>query len=83
MLETKAKKLVEGMNELKAQMSKQIFGLIDIECIDEEEIENLKLMKRCYEIMNDSMEYMVEQAEAMDQMNDKMDKILVLLKKRS
>lgn len=83
MLETKAKKLVEGMNELKAQMSKQIFGLISIECIDEEEIENLKLMKRCYEIMNDSMEYMVEQAEAMDQMNDKMDKILVLLKKRS
>lgn len=83
MLETKAKKLVEGMNELKAQMSKQIFGLIDIECIDEEEIENLKLMKRCYEIMNDSMEYMVEQAEAMDQMNYKMDKILVLLEKRS
>lgn len=76
MLSEKAKKLVEEMNELKAQMSKQIFGLIDIEYIDEEEIENLKLMKKCYELMNDSMEYMVEQAEVMDQMNLKLDLIL-------
>lgn len=83
MLEMKAKKLVEEMNELKAQMSKQFLNLIDIECIDEEEIENLKLMKRCYEIMNDSMEYTVEQAKVMDQMNDKMNKILDLLEKKS
>ena len=83
MLEMKAKKLVEEMNELKAQMNKQFLNLIDIECIDEEEIENLKLMKRCYEIMNDSMEYTVEQAKVMDQMNDKMNKILDLLEKKS
>lgn len=83
MLEMKAKKLVEEMNELKAQMSKQFLNLIDIDTLDEEEIENLKLMKRCYELMNDSMEYMVEQAITMDQMNYKMDKILILLDKQS
>lgn len=83
MLEIKAKKLVEEMNELKAQMSKQFLNLIDIDMLDEEEIENLKLIKRCYDIMNESMEYTVEQAKVMDQMNDKMNKILDLLEKKS
>lgn len=83
MLEIKAKKLVEEMNELKAQMSKQFLNLLDIDMLDEEEIENLKLIKRCYDIMNESMEYTVEQAKVMDQMNDKMNKILDLLEKKS
>ena len=83
MLERKANEIVEEMNEVKSAMSKQFLGLIDIDMLDDESVENLKLLNRCYRLMDSSMEYMVEQAVVMDQMNNKMDVILDLLKKRS
>lgn len=83
MLERKANEIVEEMNEVKSAMSKQLLGLIDIDMLDDESVENLKLLNRCYRLMDSSMEYMVEQAVVMDQMNNKMDMILDLLKKRS
>lgn len=83
MLERKANEIVEEMNEVKSAMSKQLLGLIDIDMLDDESVENLKLLNRCYRLMDSSMEYMVEQAVVMDRMNNKMDMILDLLKKRS
>lgn len=76
MLTKKAERLMEKMNELKAQMGKQFCGLIDIEYIDEDEIENLKLLKKCYELMNDSMEFMLEQARMMDSIDKRLDKLI-------
>lgn len=83
MLERKAKEIVEEMNEVKSAMSKQFLGLIDIDCIDDDSIESLKLLTRCYRIMDSSMEYMVEQANTIDQLNEKLDKVIDLLNKRS
>lgn len=83
MLERKATKIVEEINELKSVMGKQLLGLVDIECIDDEGIESLKLLSRCYKLMDSSMEYMVEQANTIDQLNRKLDKVIDLLNKKS
>lgn len=82
MLERKAKKIVEEMDEVKTCLAKMFAENIDLDCLDEEELQAIKVMSKCYKLMSSSMEYMVEQAIMMDQMNKKMDKILYLMGKK-
>lgn len=37
---------------------------------------NSKLLKKCYELMNDSMEFMLEQARMMDSIDKRLDKLI-------
>lgn len=76
MLEKKARELVEEMDEIMSQLSKQLMGQIDIDCLDDDEIENLKLLKRCYGLMDKSMGFMLEQARMMDSIDKKLDRLI-------
>lgn len=82
MLECKAKKIVEEMNEVKTCLAKLLAENIDLDCLDEEELRAIEVMSKCYKLMSSSMEYMVEQAIMMDRMNEKMDKVLYLIEKK-
>ena len=80
MLEYKAKKIVEEMNELKTCMTKMLAENLDPDYLDEEELRAMEVVSKCYKLLNSSMEDMVEQAEVMDQINAKLDTVLIYLK---
>lgn len=81
MLERKAIELIEEMNEVKNDMRKMFIDLINIEDLDDEEVKNLKLMGKCLGIMTKSMEYMQDEAQVLDSMNEKLDQVIRSLSK--
>lgn len=70
------KKLVDEMKELESQIMKKLIGdgLADItKYIGTEEI---TVILNCYKLWNTSLDLMLKQAEVIDGMNEKLDKLL-------
>ena len=73
MLET-TNKLIEEMDELnKMVMTEVIHGNIDI---DIEDMSEIKFLMKSFKALNLSMRLMKEQAEKLDSMEEKLDKLL-------
>ena len=73
MLET-TNKLIEEMDELKKMvMTEVIHGNIDI---DIEDMSEIKFLMKSFKAINLSMRLMKEQAEKLDSMEEKLDKLL-------
>lgn len=73
MLET-SNKLIEEMDELKKMvMTEVIHGNIDI---DIEDMSEIKFLMKSFKALNLSMRLMKEQAEKLDSMEEKLDKLL-------
>ena len=73
MLET-TNKLIEEMDELKKMvMTEVIHGNIDI---DIEDMSEIKFLMKSFQALNLSMRLMKEQAEKLDSMEEKLDKLL-------
>lgn len=75
-LKEKALALKEEMDELKDSISKMMLDEFGFEELLETEPVQLEMLKRSYRIMGTSMELMVDQAEALDQINEKLDRLL-------
>lgn len=71
MLVTRTRALVEAVEEYTEHM-KSMF-LSDIECMSTEEFENYQFLMK---LMKQSTELVVEQAEALDSINMKLDLLL-------
>ena len=73
MLET-SNKLIEEMDELKKMvMTEVVNGNIDI---DIEDMSEIKFLMKSFKALNLSMRLMKEQAEKLDSMEEKLDKLL-------
>ena len=72
MLTEKTNKIIGEVNELKGFVAKQ-FGSNMFENMDAEE---LFLMKKLFDLVDAAMELSVTQAEVMDDINAKLDKLL-------
>ena len=73
MLET-TNKLIEEMDELKKMvMTEVVNGNIDI---DIEDMSEIKFLMKSFKALNLSMRLMKEQAEKLDSMEEKLDKLL-------
>ena len=73
MLET-TNELIEEMDELKKMvMTEVIHGNIDI---DIEDMSEIKFLMKSFKALNLSMRLMKEQAEKLDSMEEKLDKLL-------
>ena len=73
MLDT-TNKLIEEMDELKKMvMTEVIHGNIDI---DIEDMSEIKFLMKSFKALNLSMRLMKEQAEKLDSMEEKLDKLL-------
>ena len=73
MLET-TNKLIEEMDELKKMvMTEVIHGNIDI---DIEDMSEIKFLMKSFKALNLIMRLMKEQAEKLDSMEEKLDKLL-------
>ena len=67
-------KLIEEMDELKKMvMTEVIHGNIDI---DIEDMSEIKFLMKSFKALNLSMRLMKEQAEKLDSMEEKLDKLL-------
>ena len=55
---------------------------LSLEDLFDTEPEELSMLKRCYDFSDDYVEFMVEQAHAINRLNEKLDRILDLLEKR-
>lgn len=75
MLET-TKKLVDEMKELESQVMKKLIGdgLADI--AEYAGTEEIAVILKCYKLWNTSLDLMLKQAEVIDGMNEKLDKLL-------
>ena len=77
MLQSKTSKLVDEAKELMGLCIKQM-DYHDLKNMDQEEF---YAMKKCLEFVDSACELMVEEAELMDDMDCKLDKVLALLNK--
>ena len=77
MLENKTTELVNEAKELMGFCVKQM-DYHDLKNMDQEEF---YAMKKCLEFVDSACELMVEEAELMDDLNYKLDKVLELLNK--
>ena len=77
MLEKKANELIDEAKELMDLCIKQM-DYRDLKNMDQEEF---YAMKKCLEFVDSACELMVEEAELMDDLNYKLDKVLALLNK--
>lgn len=81
MLET-TKAIIKEMDEVMDAYMKQMLSFEDLMDLDDEET---NLLKRTWNLMDMSKKLMLEQAEAFDKINEmdeKMDKIIKLLEKK-
>lgn len=81
MLET-TKAIIKEMDEVMDAYMKQMLSFEDLIDLDDE---NRDLLKRAWNLMDMSKKLMLEQAEAFDKINEmdeKMDKIIKLLEKK-
>ena len=81
MLETMANDLKKEYGELKKSASDYMMKELGLEDLFDTEPEGLSMLKRCYDFSDDYVEFMVEQAHAINRLNEKLDKILDLLAK--
>ena len=79
MLTDKTNEIIKEANELKEYFIKEIA----VDMFDDMETEELAIMKKCFKLMDRSMELAVEQAKVMDGLNDKLDKLLAIMEKCS
>lgn len=82
MLETMANDLKKEYGELKKSASDYMMKELSLEDLFDTEPEALSMLKRCYDFSDDYVEFMVEQAHAINRLNEKLDRILDLLEKR-
>lgn len=80
MLKYKTKELMNEMDSLMEDCMKMMGGLDVIEGLDET---SLKVMQRSIKLFNQSKELYVEYAEQMDNLNEKLDKVLFLLQEKN
>lgn len=74
------KKFVEEANELKAICMK---AMADESMLMSMDPESLTALQKTMKLLNTSLDYTLEHAEMMDQMNDKLDKLLAHMEKES
>lgn len=77
MLENKTSKLVTEAKELMNLCVKQM-GSDDIKSMS---VTELDAIQRCLKLVDSACELSIEQAKMMDEINDKMDKLLRILEK--
>lgn len=81
MLET-TKTIIKEMDEVMDAYMKEMLSFEDLMDLDDE---TAKLLKRAWNLMDMSKKLMLEQAEALDKIDDidkKMDKVIKLLEKK-
>lgn len=76
MLTNKANELKGEMMVLKDELGKIMMDEIGIEEILADDPVQLEVLRRSFNLVNSSMEFMVETAEAMDEINRKLDLLL-------
>lgn len=76
MLESMANELKGEMMVLKDELGKFMVNEIGIEEILDTDPAQLEILRRSFNIMNSSMEIMVETARAIDEINRKLDLLL-------
>lgn len=76
MLENMANELKGEMMVLKDELGKFMVNEIGIEEILDTDPAQLEILRRSFNIMNSSMEIMVETARAIDEINRKLDLLL-------
>ena len=76
MLTNKANELKGEMMVLKDELGKIMMNEIGIEEILAADPVQLEVLRRSLNLVNSSMEFMVETAEAMDEINRKLDLLL-------
>ena len=77
MLQSKTSKLVDEAKELMGLCIKQM----DYRDLKNMYLEEFYAMEKCLEFVDSACELMVEEAELMDDLNYKLDKVLALLNK--
>lgn len=77
MLENKTSKLVTEAKELLNLCIKQM----DADDIKNMDSASFDAIQRCLKLMDSACELSIEQAKMMDEINDKMDKLLYILEK--
>lgn len=75
MLEKKTYEMCEEVKDLWKESMKGIVESIDTDCVDEESI---KLFVRLNRVMALAIDLSLEQAKELDQMNEKLDKLLAM-----
>ena len=75
MLATKTNEIIKEVNEMKDIFMKSL-SLDMLEDMDED---GFIAMKKCFKLMNLSMELAVEQAQVMDEINAKLDKLVAYI----
>lgn len=76
MLKSKAVELHKEINEMRESTNKYMMSEMDFESILDVNPLGLDLLKRCYKLMDTSMEYMLAEAEAIDSINEKLDVLI-------
>ena len=74
MLTVKTNEIIKEVNELKEIFMKQF----STDMFEDMEGDEFVAMKKTFKLMNLSMELAVEQAEVMDAINEKLDKLLAM-----
>ena len=77
MLENKTTKLVTEAKELMDLCVKQI----DVDTIKSMDSTSLNAIQKCIKLIDSACELSIEQAKMMDELNDKLDKVLYILEK--
>lgn len=72
-LETSAKIFVDNAKEVFDDCVKQMTNVDTIKCMTPE---NLALMQKSLALLDESMEYIMQQAQAIDAINRKLDRLL-------
>ena len=80
MLELKATELVEEMEGFKEDFNKYMMSEIDFEDILDVNPASLKVLRRLYDLMEASTKYIVDEAKAIDNINEKLDLLISMQK---
>lgn len=79
MLTNKAKEIVEEIKELKTFCMKSIMTDVSFDYID---YDGFKALGTCMKLLDKCNDYMVDQAEMMDEMDRKLDKLLEISERK-
>ena len=79
MLRNQAKEIVEEINGMKAWCMKKVMDDADFSCVDPDDFQAFGMMLK---LLDMSCDYMIKQAEMMDDMNDKLDKLLAISERK-
>lgn len=79
MLANQAKAMVEEIKEMKDLCTEAIVKDIDFTDVD---YKTFKALASCMTLLDMSCDYMIEQAEMMDEMDRKLDKLLAISERK-